>query len=127
MSFGKAVACAIWLCGCAETEPELRPAPDCVEISGKHPVSACVPLGAAEVHSRNHDESSLETLRLYARQRQANYVALESFTVIDEDDAEMVRVRASIYRCPALVRVPCGIMRGAPSCHFTLAAAVSNE
>jgi hypothetical protein len=95
------------VCGCAETEVERLPTAiaDTVQLSARAPGAECGALEQVEVRSRRHDSPSADALRLYAWQRDANYVVLDSFSILDDSNEDMVLVRARLYRCPALVRV----------------------
>jgi hypothetical protein len=92
--------------GCADLESTRLPtmSPEPVQLSAHVPGSTCCALESVEVSSRRGDSSSEETLRLHALRRSANYVVLESFSVIDEGGEELVRVRARLYRCPQVPR-----------------------
>jgi hypothetical protein len=104
MTLGRVLCCTLWVCGCAEAELERTPTAiaDAVEISSRAPGAACAPLETLEVHSGKHDSPTTEVLRQYAWQRAANYVVLDTFSVYDEKDADVVLVRARLYRCPPL-------------------------
>jgi hypothetical protein len=95
------------MCGCAEVEATRLPTEvaDTVQLSAHEPGPACGALEQVEVRSRRHDAPSADALRLYAWQRDANYVVLDSFSILDDDNEDVVLVRARLYRCPPLVRI----------------------
>jgi hypothetical protein len=107
MTLGRVAWCALCLCACAEGEVSRLPAPivDTVEVSAHPPGPDCWPLETVEVRSGKHDGSSVEALRLYAWRRAVNYVVLDTFSILDDSDENLVLMRARLYRCPALVRV----------------------
>jgi hypothetical protein len=106
MALARIVCGALGLCGCAAELPQLPDSvADSVALSSNDPGRACCPLESVEVRARHEDSSSLAALRLYAWRRDANYVMLDSFAVLDEGDAEMVLLRGRLYRCPPLVRL----------------------
>ena len=90
--------------GCAEAELDRAPTgpADTVQLSNREPGSACRPLECVEVRSGRDDEPSSEVLRSYAADRGANYVVIDTFSVLDERTDEAVLTRARLFRCPAL-------------------------
>ena len=94
-------------CGCAGVEPAQLPTAiaETVVLSAQAPGSACCALEQVEVRSRRADGPSADALRLYAWRRAANYVVLDTFSILDDTSEDLVLVRARLYRCPALVRV----------------------
>lgn len=93
--------------GCAEVEPARLPTElaDTVVLSAQDPGAACCPLESVEVRSRRSEGPAGEALRLYAWRRAANYVVIDTFSILDETSPDMVLLRARLYRCPALIRV----------------------
>ncbi len=100
---------AILLAGCAEENPFRRPPPvPGVELSTVEAVADCRPVQAVEVRSGQHDPTSHELLKAFAAEQGANYVVLDAFGVVAEEDDIFAVTRARLFRCPvALVCYHC--------------------
>jgi hypothetical protein len=86
--------CCLLLVGCAE----LPPAPDRVRLVNSEPPSSCAPVEAVELRSRPNECTSREMLHSYALERGADWVVLDSFTVLDDDQ---VIAQGRLFACDA--------------------------
>jgi hypothetical protein len=95
------LAIALASTACVEDEPVRASAnlADTVQIADREPGGACRPVVAVEVRSGPNDLPSADTLRAYAHERGANYVVLDTFSVYDESDTQVL-TRARLFRCP---------------------------
>jgi hypothetical protein len=87
--------------GCAEEELVRVPTrvESAVVLTNREPCDSCVALDSVEVQSGRDDQSTSDALRDAALARGANYVVLDAFAVLDDDD-ERVLARARFFVCP---------------------------
>jgi hypothetical protein len=57
-----------------------------VRFVNREPPSGCRPVEAVEMRSRRNECTSQEMLRGYAGRRGADWVVLDGFTVLDDDE-----------------------------------------
>ena len=98
---------ALLATGCFDDEFERVPTrlDDRVQLANRDPGPACCGLEAVEVRSGNKERPTLETLRAYAIQRDANYVVVDSFSVDEVPYRESVLTSARLFRCPQLTQL----------------------
>jgi hypothetical protein len=85
---------------CAEDRLDVRAAsvPELVQLSARDPGADCRPVETLDVSSRPADPPSRQALAAYAAARGANYIALATYRVYDDED--LVVTRARLYGCP---------------------------
>ncbi len=86
--------CAVLLAGCVEAAPVER---ERVRFVDREP-AACRRVEAVEVESDHGQCSTRQQLLHYAAIRGANYVVLDSFTVLDPLDPPVI-ARARLFSC----------------------------
>jgi hypothetical protein len=92
---------ATLLAGCVEEEVLRRPDPmPGVELSTEQASPACRPVEAVEVRSGQQDPTTHELLRAFAVERGANYVVLDAFGVVANNDDIFAITRARLFQCP---------------------------
>lgn len=99
----------ILLAGCAEENVFRRPPPvPGVELSTVEAIADCQAVQAVEVRSGQRDPTTHELLRAFAAEKGANYVVLDAFGVVADEDDIFAVTRARLFRCPvALVCYRC--------------------
>jgi hypothetical protein len=82
------------LLGCAEPQQMTRD-----EVRFARSAPGCRGVDAVEIRSRKDECPSRQMLLGYARERGANRVVLDEFTVVEARDSEVV-ARARLFACP---------------------------
>jgi hypothetical protein len=95
------VLAVIGLGACAEDEVVRRPDPlPSIELSTVEAPPRCMPIQGVEVRSGSRDPAAHEVLKAFAAERGANYVVLDAFGVVSNDDDIVAVSRARLFRCP---------------------------
>lgn len=97
---GRVLAIAL-LGGCAGPEVLRRPATvPGVAVSMVEAPAGCRPLEAVEVRAGRSDPIAHALLRAFAVERGANYVVVDAFGVVADEDEVFAVARARLFACP---------------------------